>query len=388
MSRKRLLSIVISLILALNVPLYVSADKISDLKKEKAETQKQLDEATAEVNELTKVQKGITDEIEAIDDELVEVLAAVSMVEDEIADLEIQIEIAQADYEAAVAEEESQYNAMKARIKFMYEKGDYTYVELLMESKGLSDLVNKTEYIEKLYEYDRKMLIKYQEAKEAVAEAKAALEEQEMELEASKYELEQEKAALDELMAEKKAEAEDYENQISKAKQEAAAYKAKIKQQNAQIKKLEQEEAARRAAAAAANKKTGSSYSLDSASVINGANGSASGKEIASYACRYVGNPYVPGGTSLTNGADCSGFTYAVYKAFGYNIPRNSTAQRSAGRGVSYSEAEPGDIICYAGHVAIYLGGGRIVHASTPATGIKYGVATYKEILGVRRIVN
>ena len=388
MSRKRLLSIVISLILALNVPLYASADKISDLKKEKAETQKQLDEATAEVNELTKVQKGITDEIEAIDDELVEVLAAVSMVEDEIADLEIQIEIAQADYEAAVAEEESQYNAMKARIKFMYEKGDYTYVELLMESKGLSDLVNKTEYIEKLYEYDRKMLIKYQEAKEAVAEAKAALEEQEMELEASKYELEQEKAALDELMAEKKAEAEDYENQISKAKQEAAAYKAKIKQQNAQIKKLEQEEAARRAAAAAANKKTGSSYSLDSASVINGANGSASGKEIASYACRYVGNPYVPGGTSLTNGADCSGFTYAVYKAFGYNIPRNSTAQRSAGRGVSYSEAEPGDIICYAGHVAIYLGGGRIVHASTPATGIKYGVATYKEILGVRRIVN
>lgn len=392
MSQKRLLCIAISLILALNIPLYVSATTIDELKKQKNETQKQLDAANSEVNELSQIHKGITDEIEAIDDELVEVLAAVSMVEDEIAELEIQIEIAEADYQAALAEEEAQYEAMKARIRFMYEKGDYTYVELLLESKSPSDLVNKTEYIEKLYEYDRKMLIKYQEAKQAVADAKALLEEQQEELEVSKHELEEEKETLDELMAEKKAEAEDYENQISKAKQEAAAYKAKIKQQNAQIKKLEEEEAARRAAAEAAakasGKKTGSSYNLDSASVISGANGSASGKEIASYACRYVGNPYVAGGTSLTNGCDCSGFTYSVYKAFGYNLPRNSTSQRGVGRGVSYSEAEPGDIICYAGHVAIYIGGGRIVHASTPRTGIKYGVATYKEILAVRRVVN
>ena len=86
--------------------------------------------------------------------------------------------------------------------------------------------------------------------------------------------------------------------------------------------------------------------------------------------------------------ADCSGFTMSVYKEFGYSLPRTSTAQRSAGRGVTYADAQPGDIICYAGHVAIYLGGGRIVHASTPSTGIKYGYATYREILSVRRIVN
>jgi len=392
MSRKRLLSLLLSLILVMSFPLCVNADTIEDVKKQKAETQKQLDAANSSVKELTEAKDGVDEEISEIDSELVEVLASVSMVEDEIADLEVQIEIAQADYEAALAEEEAQYEAMKARIKFMYEKGDYTYVQLLLESKSLADLVNKTEYIEKLYEYDRKMLIKYQEAKQAVADAKAALEEEQEELEVSKHELEEEKAALDEILAQKKAEAEDYENQISKAKQEAAAYKAKIKQQNAQIKKLEQEEAARKAAAAAAanssGKKTGSSYNLDSASVISNASGSASGKEIASFACRYVGNPYVAGGTSLTNGADCSGFTYAVYKEFGYNLPRNSTAQRNAGRGVSYSEAEPGDLICYAGHVAIYLGGGRIVHASTPSTGIKYGIATYKEILAVRRVVN
>ena len=116
--------------------------------------------------------------------------------------------------------------------------------------------------------------------------------------------------------------------------------------------------------------------------------GSGTGSDIAQYACQFVGNPYVPGGTSLTNGADCSGFTQSVYRVYGYSLPRNSSSQRSAGREVSYEEAQPGDLICYAGHVAIYLGNGRIVHASSVKTGIKYGYATYKPILSVRRIVN
>ena len=390
--RKRVARALISLILVFSIPLCANATTIDELKQEKEQTQKQLDAANSAVSELTEVQKGITDEIAAIDDELVEVMTSVSMVEDEIEEITAQIEIATAEYEAAKKVEEDQYEAMKLRIKFMYEKGDATYVELLIEAKNLSDLVNKTEYIEKLYEYDRKMLIKYQEARQAVADAKAKLEEEEEELQVSLNELEEEKAALDELLEEKKAESEEYETQIAKAKQEAAAYKAKIKQQNAQIKKLEEEEARKRAAAAASSsssgKKSGSAYNVDSASVISNSSGSASGKEIASYACRYVGNPYVAGGTSLTDGADCSGFTYAVYKAFGYNIPRTSTAQRSVGRGVTYAEAQPGDIICYAGHVALYIGNGQIVHASTPSTGIKYGYATYKEILGVRRIVD
>ena len=255
----------------------------------------------------------------------------------------------------------------------------------MLGADELSDVVNRADYIEKLYEYDDKVLKEYIEVKQAVEAKKTELEEEQSELEANMYELEEEKKALDELLAEKKAQQEDFENRLAKAKQEAAAYKAKIKQQNSQIRKLEEEEKARLAAQA---KKNNSSGSIDSAGIISGANGSAGGKEIASYACKFVGNPYVAGGTSLTNGADCSGFTYAVYQAFGYSIPRTSTAQRSAGRGVTYAEAEPGDIICYAGHVAIYLGGGRIVHASTPATGIKYGTATYKEIVAVRRIVN
>ena len=107
------------------------------------------------------------------------------------------------------------------------------------------------------------------------------------------------------------------------------------------------------------------------------------GKRLAKYACQYIGNPYVAGGTSLTNGADCSGFTFRIYSDFGYSIPRTSYEQRSCGTGVDYSSAQPGDLICYDGHVAMYIGGGLIVHASTQRTGIKISNANYRPILAV-----
>ncbi len=114
---------------------------------------------------------------------------------------------------------------------------------------------------------------------------------------------------------------------------------------------------------------------------------SGSGQAVVDYALQFVGNPYVYGGTSLTKGTDCSGFTMSVYKKFGVSLPHSSSAQRSYGKKVSYSNAKPGDLICYSGHVAIYIGKGKIVHASTPSTGIKVSKATYKNILCVRRLV-
>lgn len=389
----------------------------AEMKKQKEETQKQLEEKNEEIDSLTDIRKGITDEIEQIDDSLVETMASISILEDEIKDIEDEIEVKKVELADAIEVEETQYESMKARIKFMYERGDYTYTQLLLESKSMGDAVNKADYIEELYSYDRQKLAEYVAAKEAVEVAKANLEEQQEELETAHYELELEKADLEVLLDEKKEEAEDYDNQLAKAKQEAAAYKAQIKQQNNQIKKLEEEErrkaeeerkrkeaeeAAKKAAEAAErgestegngdSESSGSSSSSSSSgsstgSVISSASGSALGKEIANYACKFIGNPYVAGGTSLTDGADCSGFTMSVYKAYGYNLPRSSTSQRSAGVGVTYAEAQPGDILCYAGHVAIYIGNGQIVHASTPSTGIKIGSATYREILAVRRIV-
>ena len=386
---KRIIATITSVILILSVPMTVNATKISDIKAERDKTQQELEQANSTLSNLKEEREGIEEEINTLDEELMEVMASISMVEDEIVELEGQIEETEEELKVAIADEEAQYEAMKKRIQYMYEKGDYSYLELLLECKNMSDLVSKSEYVEELYEYDRKMLIKYQEARQLVEDTKEKLLMEQEELEVSKHELDEEKAGLDELLEEKKAEASDYDAEIAKVKQAATLFKAKIKQQNAQIKKLEEEEA-KKAAEEAAKASAGKSNSsnVDSSSIISGASGSAKGKDIANFACRYVGNPYVAGGTSLTNGADCSGFTFAIYKEFGISLPRTSTAQRGAGREVSLSDAQPGDIVCYAGHVAIYIGGGRIVHASTPSTGIKYGNVNYKPVITVRRIVD
>ena len=112
-----------------------------------------------------------------------------------------------------------------------------------------------------------------------------------------------------------------------------------------------------------------------------------SGQAVVDYACQFIGNPYVWGGTSLTNGADCSGFVQSVYAHFGISLPRTSGEMRGAGREVSYSEAIPGDIICYDGHVGIYMGDGQIVNAINSRRGIGILSATYDHIITVRRLL-
>ncbi len=115
--------------------------------------------------------------------------------------------------------------------------------------------------------------------------------------------------------------------------------------------------------------------------------GSENGISVVEYAVQFVGNPYVWGGSSLTNGADCSGFTMKVYENFGVSLPHSSSAQRKQGYAVEGLEnAQPGDLICYSGHVAIYMGDGMIVHASNKKDGIKISKATYRKILAIRRI--
>jgi cell wall-associated NlpC family hydrolase len=154
--------------------------------------------------------------------------------------------------------------------------------------------------------------------------------------------------------------------------------------------RLAKEEAARKAAKEAAAKKTAESSSSSSKSsggkTYESPTGST-GADVVKFALQFVGNPYVYGGTSLTNGADCSGFVMSVYKNFGVSLPHSSAADRSVGATVNGLEnAQPGDIICYSGHVGIYAGNGQLVHASTEKTGIIVSSATYRTILSIRRI--
>ena len=186
------------------------------------------------------------------------------------------------------------------------------------------------------------------------------------------------------------ADVEDvYPEAVSRAQEEA-------EEAAAEASRKAEEEAAKAASNAAAGtagtsgskKKSGGSGALNTYTGGSGS-GSASGQAVANYALQFVGNPYVWGGSSLTNGTDCSGFTMAVYANFGVSLPHYTGSQEHSGTAVnSLAEAQPGDLILYSGHVAIYLGNNQIVHASNPRYGITTGTATYRNIVAIRRIFN
>ena len=361
--------------------LTVRADKASEIQNQINADKKGLNEINNTISNLSEEQDLLEEEIEDLNAEVVNMMTSIALKEDEITakeqeitDKQGEIDETQLKYEEAKKREEEQYEAMKVRMRLMYENGN-------------TSVLTRVESIEALYEYDQNKLKEFIATKNEVQALwdqlvldKSQLETEKSQLEQDRVELQDLKTQLDAKLSKKKQESANYDAEIQKYRQQASAQKKKIQQEEKELKKLKDQQ--KKAAAAATSAKT-----TDQTSMINGATGSELGKKIAQYGCQFVGNPYVMGGTSLTNGADCSGFTYRIYKDFGYNIPRTSYEQRSCGTGVSYENAQPGDLICYDGHVAMYIGGGKIVHASTAKTGIKISNATYRTILAVRRVI-
>lgn len=384
------------------------ATKIQDIENQIHQHESELENWQNQIADLEDEQDLIAEQIADLNSEIVNTMTSIGLKEEEIADKEneiaekklqiqekeVQIGETEKEYDAAVEREETQRSSMIEATRMMYEHDDVSYFSAILKGKGLAEILNQMDYIERVYEYSMKRLNDFIETKNEVhnlwdrlEEEKAglladkeSLEHDRESLEADKAELDGLRAQLDIRLAQKKKESANFDAEIKKAKQQAAVAQKLIQQEKEELKRLQN---AQSAGNAANQSYTPTNYTA----TIDAAAGSELGKKIAKYGCQFIGNPYVLGGTSLTNGADCSGFTYRIYQDFGYSIPRTSYQQRSAGTGVDYENAQPGDLICYDGHVGLYIGGGMIVHASNAKTGIKVSKAQYRTILAVRRII-
>ena len=387
-----------------------SASALSKAKNKKSEAQTALDNANADIENIQSQQKELQSQIDALDADLVNIIMNLDILEGELSDKQTELDNVTAQLAQAQEDEQNQYDAMKKRIVYMYENGDDSYIEALVGATDFSDLLNRLEYAQQIYDYDRNLLTQYQETVQQVADLKSQVETEKAELEEVQQSYQEQQASYESMIAEKQSQMSDFDTQLASAQSLAAQYKATVDEQNEIIR---QEQAAAAAAAAQNNNKgnntttannnngntTGNNNGSNTGgdSTTGGSTGggglnpsfstSVSGSDVVSYACQFIGNPYVWGGESLTDGADCSGYIKSVYANFGISLPHSSVALQRAGSEVSYENAQPGDIVCYAGHVAIYMGGGQIVHASSPSTGIKTGSATYRSIISVRRVL-
>lgn len=352
------------------------ASQLEDAKDKRDEAQQQLDKVNKEIEKLNKAQDKLRAEMDGYDEELMALLTDLVLLDEEIDEKEEEIHQAEDDLEAAEKQEAEQYASMKLRIQYMYENGDTSIWTALIESQSLTDVLNHVEYISEVYKYDREQLTEYQETVQQVVELKEKLDEEMIVLGELQVNMEEQQEHLENLLAESAEKMEKLESQVADASALAKKYAKTIKQQNQFIAK---EEARLAAEATNSSGLTGNANPGYSTNV--------SGQDVVNYASQFVGNPYEFGGTSLTNGCDCSYFVQACFANFGISLPRTSYSQRSSGSEVSYANAKAGDIICYAGHVAIYMGNGKIVHAANSRLGICYGNATYRSILSVRRVL-
>lgn len=378
---KRFFCLLLAGVLLLTSGQHAFATTSSEVKKKQTETKNKLNEINESITAIEKKRKEVQSQLTNLNEDLVETILTLELLEADLETKQAQIEEAQAEYDHLKELEETQYENMKLRIRYMYEQGSNDYIAMLLEADSLTDLINRADFAREISDYDDTKVKEYEETKNLAAESKAELEEEKAELEEVQEAQRAYEEELNSKIAAAKSRVKDFDTELANAQNKAKEYQKTIKEQSALISKLQKEEKEK---AQKANSSNGSSTG-SAAGTAPTVSGSGTGAEIASYAVQFVGNPYVLGGTSLTNGADCSGFTYSVFKHFGITLPRRSTEQAAGGKEVSIGNIQAGDIIYYGNHVGIYIGNGKVVHASGVKTGIKISSYTYRTPITIRR---
>ena len=385
---------------------YAKTKKQKDAEKKKSQAEQDLKDKKNEINGLKDQQQTTADDIKNKSAKLDEILAAQKKLQTDITNKQAEIEQNQKDLAAAQEKQQEQYDAMKKRIQFMYENSAEDNIwTAIIESNGITDMLNRIEYVSDVYDSDRALMDSYQAAVEQVKEIGTKLDNDMNELTAMQDDYEKQQADVEAAIVALENQKEQYASQIAQAQQQAENYQNIITAQGKIIQ--EQEAAAAAAAAQAAAARANSSPSSSSydgggagkgGSIAGdyaagggknpGASTGVSGSSVVSYAMQFVGNPYVWAGNSLTNGVDCSGFVHEVYAHFGISTPRYSQAFKSVGQAVSFDNIQPGDVVVYPGHVAIYAGGGVIVEAQSTKAGITANRSVQcHTILAIRRLV-
>ena len=381
-----------------------------------------------EISDLENEKNKIESEVDNLEAQLTDILTDLENMEERAAKLGDDIEKGKDDLEAAEEKQEDQYADMKLRVQYMYENNEANVADIFLTSESFSDALNKSEYVQRIYEYDRNEL---EELDRTAREIESINDKLAADL--SELEKEQEKATakqneLNDLIESKQSEVTDLDTRIAavqaeiarKAAEEEAKRQAELERQrqaenNATessgsedlgggISSSDSDNNTRNASAADSGGDSGNNTPTTQAqqqqqqqskpasnqnnnnTQSNNNASSGGGSAIVSTAYNYIGVPYVYGGSS-PRGFDCSGLVQYVYRQNGISLPRTSGAQAGVGRGVSLSDAQPGDIVCYPGHVAIYIGGGKVIHAPYPGRRVEVASANMMRITTVRRVL-